>query len=117
MFPDGVPIVCGGSEDNFGVPGNECARTHDECYRYLASSNTWEQSGTMFTPRRWMAHTYSENAGLTLLGGENEDCDKMDSVENTKGPFINDVTLEGGRDGSRIAKFCGRTVLIGCVNA
>ena len=39
-------------------------------------------------------------------------CPKCDH----KGPSINDVTLEGG-GGSRIAQFCGRIVLIGCVNA
>ena len=108
MSPDGVPIVCGGSEDNVGVPGNECARTHDECYRYLASSNTWEQSGTMSTPRRWMAHTYSENAGLTLFGGENEDCDKLDSVENTKDGL--NFTGDGYLPRPGLVAFCAATI-------
>ena len=39
----------------------------------------------MFTKKRWMAHTYSEAAGLTLVGGEDDSCRKLASVENTKG--------------------------------
>ena len=58
-FLDGTPIVCGGAEDNVGSFRNPCSTTHDECYRYVASSNTWELSGTMPFPKRWMAHTYS----------------------------------------------------------
>ena len=33
----------------------------------------------------------------------------------SKGPCTYDVRTDGGRGGSRIAQFCGRTVLIGCV--
>ena len=63
---DGVPIVCGGSEDNVGESPNTCSTTHDECFSYVASSNTWELRGRMPSPTRWMAHTYSDAAGWTL---------------------------------------------------
>ena len=61
----------------------------------MASSNTWELSGTMPTARRWMAHTYSDAAGWTMVGGENGYngfCQKLQSVYNTKDGVTFDYT-------------------------
>ena len=68
----GQPIVCGGQSGP--------ATTLSQCYRYNKATNSWSFLTNMTTTRRYST-SVPVNGKLLIMGGQDEDCNKLFSTE------------------------------------
>ena len=59
-FSDGIPFICGGYDGG---------TYYDTCYGYMPMSDSWEEIGTMPSPKYWSAYAFLEGFGLVMAGG------------------------------------------------
>ena len=75
-IPEGrIPFVCGGY--------NGFDHT-DVCYKYVAASDEWVESGNMAKPRAFSGYASSKSWGLVMSGGRGISNIYLSSIEQTR---------------------------------